>query len=143
MTFDDGPDPRFTPAVLDILKQKNVTATFFVVGLNAEDSPGLLARMYREGHVIGNHTYDHPNIATISEEATRRELNATQRLIENATGHATTLFRPPYNADSEPQTPAEIIPILRAQHMNYVTVGERVDQQDWQKEWRRSRSSMR
>ena len=133
LSFDDGPDPRFTPAVLEILKQKKVSATFFVVGINAEESPGLLQREYAEGHVIGNHTYDHPNVATISEVATKRELSATQRLIENATGHATTLFRPPYNADSEPRTPDEILPILRAQNLGYVTVGERIDPQDWRK----------
>jgi cellulose synthase/poly-beta-1,6-N-acetylglucosamine synthase-like glycosyltransferase/peptidoglycan/xylan/chitin deacetylase (PgdA/CDA1 family)/spore germination protein YaaH len=133
LSFDDGPDPQFTPAVLQILKAKQVPATFFVVGINAEENPGLLEREYAAGHTIGNHTYDHPNVATISEEATRRELNATQRLIENATGHSTTLFRPPYNADSEPRTPAEIVPMLRAQNMGYVTVGERIDPQDWRK----------
>jgi peptidoglycan-N-acetylglucosamine deacetylase len=133
LSFDDGPDPRFTPAVLEILKQKNVSATFFVVGVNAEESPGLVRREYTDGNVIGNHTYDHPNVATISEDATKRELSATQRLIENATGHATTLFRPPYNADSEPRTPDEIVPILRAQNLGYVTVGERIDPQDWRK----------
>jgi cellulose synthase/poly-beta-1,6-N-acetylglucosamine synthase-like glycosyltransferase/spore germination protein YaaH/peptidoglycan/xylan/chitin deacetylase (PgdA/CDA1 family) len=133
LSFDDGPDPQFTPAVLSILKEKQVPATFFVVGINAEENPGLLEREYAGGHTIGNHTYDHPNVATISEEATRQELNATQRLIENATGHATTLFRPPYNADSEPRTPDEILPILRAQNMGYVTVGERIDPQDWRR----------
>jgi cellulose synthase/poly-beta-1,6-N-acetylglucosamine synthase-like glycosyltransferase/peptidoglycan/xylan/chitin deacetylase (PgdA/CDA1 family)/spore germination protein YaaH len=134
LSFDDGPDPQFTPAVLEVLKQKNVPAIFFVVGINAEENPGLLTREYAAGHTIGNHTYDHPNVATISEDATRRELNATQRLIENATSHATTLFRPPYNADSEPRTPDEILPILRAQRMGYVTVGERIDPQDWRKD---------
>ncbi len=133
LSFDDGPDPHFTPAVLEILRRKNVSATFFVVGINAEENPGLIRREYADGHVIGNHTYSHPNVATISEDATKRELSATQRLIENATGHATTLFRPPYNADSEPRTPEEIVPILRAQKLGYVTVGERIDPQDWRK----------
>ncbi len=133
ISFDDGPDPVYTPQVLDILKAKQATATFFVVGVNAEGRPDLLRREYAEGHLIGNHTYSHPNIATISEESTARQLSATQRLIEFATGHSTTLFRPPYNADSEPQTPAEITPILRAQNMHYVTIGERIDPQDWRK----------
>ncbi len=132
LTFDDGPDPQYTPQVLDILKRKGVAASFFVVGLNVEQFPGLVAREYREGHTVGNHSYTHPNIATLSESATERELSMTQRLIEHSTGRSTTLFRPPYNADSEPQTPAEIAPILRAQNQNYVTVGERVDPRDWQ-----------
>lgn len=134
ISFDDGPDPTYTPRVLDVLKAKHATATFFVIGVNAEGRPDLLRREYSEGHLIGNHTYSHPNIATTSEESTERQLTATQRLIEFATGHSTTLFRPPYNADSEPQTPAEIIPILRAQNMHYITIGERIDPQDWRKD---------
>lgn len=133
LTFDDGPDPQYTPRVLDILKQKRVPATFFVVGVNAEGHPDLLRREYQEGHLIGNHSYSHPNIATIGEDATALQLSATQRFIEYATGRSTTLFRPPYNADSEPQTPAEITPILRAQKMHYITIGERIDPQDWRK----------
>ena len=132
LTFDDGPDPKYTPQILDILKNKNAPATFFVVGVNVEENTSLLRREYQGGHTVGNHTYTHPNIATMSEDATARQLSMTQRLIENATGRSTTLFRPPYNADSEPQTPMEITPILRAQEHNYVTVGERIDPRDWQ-----------
>ncbi len=134
ISFDDGPDPVYTPQILDVLSAKHAPATFFVIGVNAEEHSDLLRREYREGHLIGNHTYSHPNIATISEESTIRQLTATQRLIEFTTGHSTTLFRPPYNADSEPQTPAEITPILRAQSLHYVTIGERIDPQDWRKD---------
>lgn len=132
LTFDDGPDPTYTPRVLDVLKAKKAPASFFVVGVNVEEHPELITRAYAEGHSIGNHTYSHPNIATLTEESTTRQLSMTQRLIEHATGRSTTLFRPPYNADSEPQTPVEITPILRAQNQNYVTVGERIDPRDWQ-----------
>ncbi len=131
ITFDDGPDPAYTPQILDILQRKAVKATFFVVGANAESSPTLLRRIYDEGHEIGNHSYAHPNIALTSAERTRLELDATQRIIENAIHHSTILFRPPYNADSEPQTPEEIEPVLRAQQLGYLTVGERIDPQDW------------
>ena len=134
LTFDDGPDPTYTPRVLDILKEKHAPATFFVVGVNAEEHPELIRREYAEGHLIGNHSYSHPNIAMMSDDATARQLSMTQRLIENATGRATTLFRPPYNADSEPQTPEEIAPIYRAQNHGYVTVGERIDPRDWEKD---------
>ena len=133
LSFDDGPDPDYTPRILDILREKHAPASFFVVGVNAEGHPDILRREYAEGHVIGNHTYSHPNIAVMSEDATDRQLSATQRLIEFATGRSTTVFRPPYNADSEPQPPAEITPILRAQNQHYVTIGERIDPRDWQK----------
>jgi cellulose synthase/poly-beta-1,6-N-acetylglucosamine synthase-like glycosyltransferase/peptidoglycan/xylan/chitin deacetylase (PgdA/CDA1 family)/spore germination protein YaaH len=132
LTFDDGPDPRYTPAILDILKARGVKAAFFVVGVEAEQYPYLLRREYDEGHLIGNHTYAHPNVATISLERTRLELGATLRLIEHITGRGTKLFRPPYNADSEPQTPEEIVPILRAQQAGYLCIGERIDPRDWQ-----------
>jgi len=131
ITFDDGPS-EYTPQVLDILKQKQVPATFFVIGENAEQFPNFIKREYAEGHTIGNHTYSHPNIAQESAERTKLELSTTLRLIENDTGHGTKLFRPPYNADSEPTTPAEILPIKRAQDLNYVTIAESIDPRDWE-----------
>jgi cellulose synthase/poly-beta-1,6-N-acetylglucosamine synthase-like glycosyltransferase/peptidoglycan/xylan/chitin deacetylase (PgdA/CDA1 family)/spore germination protein YaaH len=131
LTFDDGPDPKYTPQILDILKARHVPAAFFVVGVEAEQYPGLLRREYSEGHLIGNHTYTHPNVAVVSPERTRLELAATLRLIEHITGRSTKLFRPPYNADSEPQTADEIVPILRAQQAGYLAVGERIDPRDW------------
>jgi peptidoglycan-N-acetylglucosamine deacetylase len=133
LTFDDGPDPSYTPAILDILRSHAVRATFFVIGANADQNIGLVQREYAEGHDIGNHTYTHPNIALVSEERAALELSTTQRIIENALGVSTVLFRPPYNADSQPQTPEEILPVLRAQKAGYVTVGERIDPRDWVK----------
>ena len=132
LSFDDGPDPKYTPEVLDILKARRVPASFFVVGVEAEQSPDLLRREYAEGHTIGNHTYSHPNMAVVSAERTRLELAATLRIIEHTTGRSTILFRPPYNADSEPQTIDEVIPILRAQEAGYLSIGERIDPRDWQ-----------
>ena len=131
ITFDDGPDARYTPRILDILKAAGVPAAFFVVGVEAETAPGLVRRIYQEGHVLGNHTYSHPNVALATPERTNLELDATLRLIEHLTGRSTILFRPPYNADSEPQTPDELIPIVRAQQRGYITIGERIDPQDW------------
>ena len=131
LTFDDGPDARFTPQILDILKARKIQATFFVIGANAENNPELVRREYREGHEIGNHTYTHPNVALISEERSALELGTTQRIIENLLGVATTFFRPPYNADSEPQTPEEIVPIKRAQDLGYATIAETIDPRDW------------
>jgi cellulose synthase/poly-beta-1,6-N-acetylglucosamine synthase-like glycosyltransferase/spore germination protein YaaH/peptidoglycan/xylan/chitin deacetylase (PgdA/CDA1 family) len=132
LTFDDGPSPEYTPEVLDILGRYHVPATFFVVGVNAEENAALIRREYREGHTIGNHTYDHPNIAKLSPEHVRIELSTTLRIIERELGHGTILFRPPYNADSEPTTPDEIVPIEEAQQQGYVTIAESIDPRDWE-----------
>ena len=134
LTFDDGPDETYTPQVVKILKHENVPAAFFVVGENAENNVPLLRQLYDDGYEIGNHTFSHPNIANVSAERARLELNATRRLIECVTGHSTILFRPPYNADSEPQSLQEIEPIMLAKQENYLTVGESIDPQDWRKD---------
>ena len=131
LTFDDGPNREFTPQILDILKAHHVPATFFVIGVNAEQMPNLIKREYAEGHEIGNHTYTHPNIAVTSPLRTELELSTTQRIIENLLGVSTTFFRPPYNADSTPTTPQEIEPVLRAQKFGYTTIAETIDPRDW------------
>ncbi|PFW89253.1 glycosyl transferase family 2 [Bacillus pseudomycoides] len=131
LTFDDGPDPKYTPEILDILKEYKVKAAFFVLGENAQINPNLVKRIYDEGHEIGNHTFKHPNVADTSLLRTKVELNTTQRLIQEITGHSTVLFRPPYEADAELDSPNEIVPILRAQNMNYTMVAEKVDPEDW------------
>lgn len=131
ITFDDGPDPEWTPQILDILKKEGVKAAFFVIGQKAEDHPGLLQRIVQEGHELGVHTYTHPNLAQVSEERAQLEFNATQRLIEILTGRSTILFRPPYNADSYPATLQEILPVKLAQESGYLTVAESVDPEDW------------
>ncbi len=133
ITFDDGPDPRWTPKVLDILKAANVKATFFVVGVNAERYPSLVRRIVNEGHEIGNHTYYHPNLALCWPEHIRLELNATQLVIETITGRATTLFRPPYAADTGPTGLSELAPLKIAEDLNYLVVLENIDPQDWAK----------
>jgi len=133
ITFDDGPDPRWTPKILDILKAANVKAAFFLVGVNAEQHPGLVRRIVNEGHEIGNHTYYHPNLAICWPEHVRLELNATQLLLETITGRATTLFRPPYAADTQPTQLSELTPLQIAQELDYLVVLENIDPQDWAK----------
>ncbi len=133
ITFDDGPDPRWTPKILDILKAVNVKAAFFLVGVNAERYPGLVRRIVNEGHEIGNHTYYHPNLALCWPEHIRLELNATQLLLETITGRATTLFRPPYAADTGPTQLSELAPLKIAEDLNYLVVLESIDPQDWAK----------
>jgi cellulose synthase/poly-beta-1,6-N-acetylglucosamine synthase-like glycosyltransferase/peptidoglycan/xylan/chitin deacetylase (PgdA/CDA1 family)/spore germination protein YaaH len=131
LTFDDGPDPEWTPAILDILKREHVPATFFVIGKNGQAHPDLLRRIVNEGHELGNHTFTHPNLGQIPGRLTDLELNATQRLIESVTGRSTVLFRPPYFGDAEADTPEEVEPAIRAEKLGYVMVGLRIDPGDW------------
>lgn len=132
LTFDDGPDETYTPQILDVLSKYHVPATFFLVGINAEKNLPLVKRIYREGHMIGNHTFTHENVAKVSTNRALTELKLTRLLIECITGHSTILFRAPYNADSEPTTPEEIIPVALARQQNYLDIGENIDPEDWQ-----------
>ena len=132
LTFDDGPDPDYTPRILDILKAEHVPAAFFVVGSMAEKNISILRREYDEGYEIGNHTFFHPDISTVSLERVNLELNATRKLIESVTGRSTILFRPPFNADAEPQTLAEVIPVAESRKQSYINIGESIDPWDWQ-----------
>jgi cellulose synthase/poly-beta-1,6-N-acetylglucosamine synthase-like glycosyltransferase/peptidoglycan/xylan/chitin deacetylase (PgdA/CDA1 family)/spore germination protein YaaH len=133
LTFDDGPDPEWTPKILDILKQKGVPATFFVVGENALSHPGLLNRIVADGHELGNHSYTHPNMSQLSPRAVQLELNATERLVEAYTGRGMRLFRAPFFGDAEPTTADELGPALAAQQRGYLNVGLHVDTEDWQR----------
>ncbi|MBO9710146.1 MAG: glycosyltransferase [Caulobacter sp.] len=133
LTFDDGPDPRWTPKILDILKAKKAPATFFVIGENMQARPDLVKREVAEGHDVGGHTWTHPNIGEIPIAQTDVELNATQRLFEVITGRSMRLFRPPFFGDAEPSTPNEVAPLVIAQTLGYLVVGLRIDTDDWQK----------
>jgi poly-beta-1,6 N-acetyl-D-glucosamine synthase len=133
LTFDDGPDPEFTPRILDILKKEKVPAAFFVVGMEAENNLPLLKRIYNEGHEIGNHTFTHPNIAAVSSERAATEIESTRLLIEAVTGRSTVLFRAPYNADAEPTSEVELKPVALSKEQNYYSVGESIDPSDWEK----------
>ncbi|HVH73216.1 MAG TPA: glycosyltransferase, partial [Candidatus Dormibacteraeota bacterium] len=133
ITFDDGPDPNWTPKVLDILKEKKVPATFFVIGLDANKWPQLLKREYSEGHEIGNHTYSHPDWESpqLTPTQIRWELNLTERLIESIVGAKSLLFRPPYGIDHQPEYAEEVARLPVAQEMGYIIIGQKVDPHDW------------
>ncbi len=134
LTFDDGPDPEWTPKILDILRAYQVKAAFFVVGKQAEDHPELIREIIEEGHEIGNHTYTHSNLGELSSNQITIELNATQRLLESITGRSTTLFRPPYQADSRPTNVKELTPLKLVQDdLGYLIVLENIDPEDWAK----------
>ncbi|MEO7083206.1 MAG: glycosyltransferase [Gemmatimonadaceae bacterium] len=131
LTFDDGPDAAWTPAILDTLKSRNAKATFFVIGVNADRHTRLLQRVYDEGQEIGNHTYSHPNLGLTADSRTRREIDLNERLIESVIGRRTALFRPPYFGDAEPTTIDELNPVAIASDQHYLTVGLHVDSEDW------------
>lgn len=131
LTFDDGPDRRYTPQVLDILRRYQVPATFFVIGLNAVKHPDLVHRIAAEGHEVGVHTFSHPDVRQVSEWQYGLELSLTQRIVQHLTGRSTLLFRPPAGIDLYNPSPEEYLPILRAQGHGYTVVGEMIDPKDW------------
>ncbi|HVM87743.1 MAG TPA: glycosyltransferase [Puia sp.] len=132
LTFDDGPDPIFTPEILDILSREKVPAVFFVVGINAENNIPIIKRIFREGHEIGNHTFTHPNIAKVGRKRAVLEIESTRLLLECITGRSTVMFRAPYNADFEPTKAEELIPVAIARQLNYLDIGESLDPLDWE-----------
>jgi peptidoglycan/xylan/chitin deacetylase (PgdA/CDA1 family) len=96
MTFDDGPHATLTPKLLDLLARKKIKATFFVLGENAQRHPEILTRAVAEGHEIGNHSWSHPNLAKLSNEALRSQLQRTDDVIAQAIGSHPKIMRPPY-----------------------------------------------
>ena len=131
LSFDDGPDPTWTPKILDVLKQYNVKAAFMVIGEQAQDNAGLLKRYVREGHEIGNHTFTHPDISEISDRQLQLELNLTERLFAAKLGIQPLYFRPPYSIDQEPDTNDQAAPADRIQQMGYTIIGNKIDTDDW------------
>lgn len=128
LTFDDGPDPRFTNGVLDVLNQYNVPATFFMLGSKAVANPKIVKQVQNRGHVIGNHTYYHPNLVKESEIKTlEQEVTRTEDALNDIIGYRTKLFRPPYGFLYN-----ELVEKLG--EMNYYVIAWSVDSLDWQEE---------
>ncbi|MFD0699059.1 polysaccharide deacetylase family protein [Paenibacillus sp. GCM10027628] len=124
LTFDDGPDSRFTPKVLDALKANEVKATFFLLGAKASAHPDMVKRIVREGHVIGNHSYSHANMPKLTVEKFQNQIESTENVLQSLTGYAPKLIRPPYGAISEEQVK------WVADH-HYMIVNWNVDSLDW------------
>lgn len=113
LTFDDGPHPYYTEQLLDGLKERNVKATFFVLGKHAEEYPELVERMSKEGHLIGNHTYSHIQLSKRNSEAFKEELVKTSALIEELTGQEVQYVRPPYGTwDKKFEEELNMFPVL-------------------------------
>src|SRR5262249_48084264 len=131
ITFDDGPDPEWPPQIIDILKKEHPTATFFLIGNQADKFSSITARIFNEGHEIGNHTFWHPDISDLSDRFVRLELNLTERLFVSRLRTRTVLFRPPYSVDAEPDTEDEVRPLEISESMGYLAIGDKIDPNDW------------
>lgn len=131
LSFDDGPDPRWTPKILRILKEKHVQGTFFEIGDEAADNIGLMQRVYRDGNEIGNHTWTHPDISEISPREVDLEVELTERLFESKLGVQPLFFRPPYDIDEEPDTDDQAAPVVGIQKMGLTIIGNKIDTNDW------------
>ncbi len=128
LTFDDGPDPRFTEQVLDILAENNVPATFFVMGSRAIAYPEIVQRMVADGHIVGNHTYFHPNLVKEGDLATlEREVTRTEDTLQEIIGYRTRLFRAPYGFLYN-----ELVEKIA--ELNYSIIVWSVDSLDWQED---------
>ncbi len=130
LTFDDGPDPQWTPKILSLLREYGVEATFFLVGNRAQLHPDIVRQEYAQGNLIGNHTFLHPDIGRISASRLKAEVNATQREIESITGHQTALFRSPFDTDTTPLRPEQFLPQQLVSKWNYYIVGADIDSRD-------------
>ena len=131
ISFDDGPDPKWTPKILDILKQKHVNGTFMLIGAEAAENIGLMQRVVREGNEVGNHTYTHPDISDISPQQLDLQVKLTERLFASKLGVQPLYFRPPYDIDEEPDTDDQAAPIVRVQNECYIVIGSKIDTDDW------------
>lgn len=131
LTFDDGPDPTFTAPILDTLASRQAVASFFVVGRQVQHLPELTRRIVAEGHEIGNHSWSHPDFASLGTSAVKMELAATGRVIEAVTGHRPLLFRPPYIGDARPSTEERLRPMAIANELGYRVAGLEIDTKDW------------
>jgi peptidoglycan-N-acetylglucosamine deacetylase len=98
MTFDDGPSAENTPRLLEMLKQRNIKATFFLIGQNAASNPDIVRRILADGHEVGNHSWTHPQLSKLSDDRVTAEITQTQDAIKDASGFTPTLIRPPYGA---------------------------------------------
>lgn len=127
LTFDDGPHPRNTPRLLDILRQRNIKATFYVIGKSVNLYPEIARRIVAEGHEIGNHTYNHPNLTRLSNSKVREELNITREAIIRATGVKPRTMRPPYGALRTNQRQ-----MIKSEY-GYPTILWDVDPLDWKR----------
>ncbi|SMB92774.1 polysaccharide deacetylase family sporulation protein PdaB [Desulfonispora thiosulfatigenes DSM 11270] len=125
LTFDDGPDNYYTVQILDVLKRENIPATFFVIGQRCNDNPEVVKRIHDEGHILGNHSFSHPNFLKLTPEKIIKELNGTDEKINNLAGYKPAFFRSPYGS-----LDADKLKLVASQ--GYKIIAWNVDSLDWQ-----------
>ncbi|GGJ72067.1 bifunctional polysaccharide deacetylase/glycosyltransferase family 2 protein [Streptomyces brasiliensis] len=133
LTFDDGPDPVWTPRILDVLRRNHVHATFFVVGTQVVDHPELVRRIIADGNQIGIHTFTHPDLSNLAPWHRSLELHETQLAVAGAAGVTTALLRPPFSSKNEALDDADWSVLTQADAAGYVTVLTTQDAQDWRR----------
>jgi peptidoglycan-N-acetylglucosamine deacetylase len=138
ISFDDGPDAKWTPRILDELDKKGVKGTFLIIGEEALENVGIMRREVREGHEIGNHTYTHPDISSISTRQLDLEIKLTEQLFASKLGVQPLFFRPPYDIDEEPDTDDQAAPVVHVQRSGYIVIGNKIDTNDWDERVRKT-----
>lgn len=133
LTFDDGPDPKWTPAIADVLDEFGVNATFFLVGSQAARHPEIVQRLVRDGHQIGNHTFTHTGLATGSQRLRRTQLAVTEATFAGTAGRYARYVRPPYSATPDAVGPKEAKELARLIGNRYYLVLADLDSKDWQR----------
>jgi cellulose synthase/poly-beta-1,6-N-acetylglucosamine synthase-like glycosyltransferase/peptidoglycan/xylan/chitin deacetylase (PgdA/CDA1 family) len=133
LTFDDGPDPRWTPQIADVLRRAHVHATFFVVGSEVARHPGIVRALVRDGNEIGNHTFTHVALSNGPVWQRRLQLDLTEAAIVGATGRYARLVRPPYSATSDAITRSQEVALADDAASRYLIVLANFDSQDWQR----------
>jgi cellulose synthase/poly-beta-1,6-N-acetylglucosamine synthase-like glycosyltransferase/peptidoglycan/xylan/chitin deacetylase (PgdA/CDA1 family) len=133
LTFDDGPNPQWTPLIADELHRAGVRATFFLIGSEAARYPGLVRRLVRDGDEIGNHTFTHVFLSGVPAWEGRLQIQLTEAVISGITGHYTRLLRPPYSATPAAVTPADERALAGLVGSRYFVVLANYDSNDWQR----------
>ena len=133
LTFDDGPDPRWTPRIADVLRRAGVPATFFVIGSQAARHPGIIRRLVRDGHELGDHTFTHTALTRGSEQQRRLQLELTEGVLAGITGHYARFVRPPYSATPDAVSPAQEHALARLAGRRYLIALTDFDSEDWQR----------
>lgn len=133
LTFDDGPDPVWTPQILDVLRKHHVHATFFVVGSAAIDNPELVRRIIEDGHEIGVHTLTHADLGTAPAWRRQLEVQGAQNAIVGITGRAASLLRPPYSSENDAVTDGTWSAMQASADEGYLTVLSTIDSEDWRR----------
>jgi len=131
LTFDDGPDPRWTPQIAAILRREHVPATFFVIGSEAARNPGIVRTLVRDGDELGNHTFTHVALSNGTSWQARLQLELTEAALVSITGHYTRLVRPPYSATTDAVTVGQERALARVAGSQYLIVLANYDSQDW------------